>query len=260
MPSRQPDGVDADGFIPAAPSQPLPAPFQPLLDDLCRTLTAEAGALLDGIYLYGSVARGSAKPGVSDLDVTLVLHQPPNAATLASLEALRLALAARHPEVVKIDFDIGSRQQVLDPQHRYSWGYWLKHHCRCLWGTDLAAHFAPFKPSRAIALALNGDFYPVLSRYADQIDQPAQPSEVRRLQREASRKLIRATNILRSDQDPGWPLTLEEHVAQFVQCYPAQQAQIEFFLRHSQQPTASAEEFTARLRDFCQWCRQVSGQ
>ena len=113
-------------------------------DQLARGL-----ALLDGIYLYGSVARGSAKPGVSDLDVTLVLHQPPDAAALATLEALRLALAARHPEVVKIDFDIGSRQQVLDPQHLYSWGYWLKHHCRCLWGTDLAAHFDPFRPSRA---------------------------------------------------------------------------------------------------------------
>jgi len=227
---------------------------------VCHTLSAEVGALLDGIYLDGSVARGSATPGVSDLDVTLVLHQPPDAATRASLETLRLALAARHPEVVKIDFDIGSREQVLDPQHLSSWGYWLKHHCRCLWGNDLTPHFAPFKPSRDIALALNGDFYPVLSRYAEQIDQPAPPSEVKRLQREASRKLIRSTNTLRSDQDPGWPHTLEEHVAQFVGRYPAQRAQVEFFLRHSHQPTASAAEFTARLRDFCQWCRQASGQ
>lgn len=253
-----PDGVDADGFIPAAPSQPIQAPFQPLLDDLCRTLSAEAGALLDGIYLYGSVARGSATPGVSDLDVTLVLHQPADAAAAATLEALRLSLAARHPEVVKIDFDIGSRDQVLAPANLFSWGYWLKHHCRCLWGNDLAPHFTPFKPSRNIALAVNGDFYPLLKRYAEQIDQQSQPSEIKRLQREASRKLIRSTNILRSNQESAWPHTLDEHVAHFIQRCPSQQAQIEFFLRHSHTPTAPAREFTARVRDFCEWCSQAS--
>lgn len=50
------------------------------------------------------------------------------------LESKRRMLESRHTEVIKIDFDIGSRSEVLAADNRLSWGYWLKHHCRCLWG------------------------------------------------------------------------------------------------------------------------------
>ncbi|MEG0886346.1 MAG: nucleotidyltransferase domain-containing protein, partial [Janthinobacterium sp.] len=109
--------------IAPAPRGPLQPPFAALLQDVCASLAAQAGHLLDGMYLYGSIARGDATPGISDLDLTLVLREPPTPPQRETLEALRLALQARHREVVKIDFDIGHRAQALAPEHLYSWGY-----------------------------------------------------------------------------------------------------------------------------------------
>ncbi|PLY40569.1 DNA polymerase III subunit beta [Janthinobacterium sp. ROICE36] len=166
--------------IAPAPCGPLQPHFDALLHDVCASLATQAGHLLDGIYLYGSIARGDATPGVSDLDLTLVLRQPPTPPQGEALETLRQALQTRHPEVLKIDFDIGYRAQVLATEHLYSWGYWLKHQCRCLCGNDLALHFAPFPPSRAIALAVNGDFAQVLDAYARRLDDAREPAALRR--------------------------------------------------------------------------------
>lgn len=124
-----------DGFIPLPPRVEPQAAFRPLLDDLRRTLARPPfERAVHSVYLYGSVARGEAITGRSDLDLTLVLRDPPSPELAAQLETARLALQARHPEVSKIDFDIGHLDQARDPANRDSWGYWLKHRCRCLWG------------------------------------------------------------------------------------------------------------------------------
>lgn len=252
MDRLHPSGIDADGYILTLPNIDTQPQFQNLLADVCMTLT-RSNPLLDGIYLYGSVARGDAMPAVSDLDLTLVLQSPPASQDLEILESKRRTLESRHTEVTKIDFDIGSRAEVLAADNQLSWGYWLKHHCRCLWGNDLSKRFDRFKPSRDIAMAVNGDFESVLTRYADLIDQAATPTQSLRLQREASRKLIRSTQVLRSEQDLMWPQTLEEHVELFVQHFPCMRMQICFFWSQARSPDAKPKEFTAQLRSFLHW-------
>ena len=258
MDRLHPSGIDADGYILTLPNVEVQPQFQDVLADVCMTLT-RSPPLLDGIYLYGSVARGDAVPAVSDLDLTLVLQNPPASQDLEILESKRRTLEARHTEVIKIDFDIGSRAEVLAPDNRLSWGYWLKHHCRCLWGNDLTQRFDRFKPSRDIAIAVNGDFESVLTRYADLIDQATTPTQSLRLQREASRKLIRSTQVLRSEQDLMWPQTLEELVEQFVQHYPSMRMQISFFLSQARNPDAKPKKFTTQLHDFLTWMATQTG-
>ncbi len=51
----------------------------PLLDALRQRLGALYGDRLDRLVLYGSHARGDARPG-SDVDLALVLHGPVDAA------------------------------------------------------------------------------------------------------------------------------------------------------------------------------------
>lgn len=243
-------GVDAQGCVLTLDDAAFQPEFEPLLADVCASLSQSG---LGGIYVYGSVARGDASPGESDLDLSLILLEPPDAQVLAHLETLRQALERRHPVVTKIDFDIGHRAEVLAPENANKWGFWLKHHCRCVWGEDLSLRFARFPPSRAIALALNGDFEQVLSGYLTRIDHAGTASERLRLQREAARKLIRATNTLRADNAASWPHTLEEHVAAFIQHEPTMRIQIAYFLFEARNPNADCEPFTTRLRAFIDW-------
>ncbi|MGR3885709.1 nucleotidyltransferase domain-containing protein [Pseudomonas sp. 1152_12] len=250
-------GVDTNGCVLTVTEAPIQAEFQTLLTAVRESLSS-AGLGVDSLYLYGSVARGDASPGESDLDLTLVLTDPPEAQVLEALEQLRQALEQRHEAVTKIDFDIGHRAEVLAPENRNRWGFWLKHHCRCVWGDDLSLRFEPFRPSREIALALNGDFEPVLKGYLTRIEHANSAPERLRLQREAARKLIRATHTLRTADASGWPQTLEEHVALFVKHYPAMRIQIAYFLFEARNPSAERETFSTRLQAFVNW--MVSAQ
>lgn len=252
MSASQSTGVDAEGFILRVPDVSVQREFQPLLEDACGLLS-QPGLGVNGIYVYGSVASGDALPGVSDLDLTLVLSEPPTAARLERLEWIRCDLALRHPSVTKVDFDIGSRAQILAAENKHRWGFWLKHHCRCVWGNDLAVQFERFRPSLDIALAVNGDFEGVLSAYLSRIARADTEHERLRLQREASRKLIRSTQIVCGVEGATWPQTLEEHVALFVQRYPMQVTQVAFFLFEARNPGADSERFLARLQAFLGW-------
>lgn len=238
------------------PSPPLQPAFVALVDGALASLQQTLGSLLHSVYLYGSVARATATPGVSDLDLTLVLTRPLAADEAALLEQLRLALQAYHPEVSKVDFDIGVLADVCHSNNLYSWGYWLKHECRCIHGADLGLQFAAFAPSAALARAVNGDYVQVLHGYIAGIAAAQDLATLRRLQKEAARKLVRATHVLRPAEGGDWPRSLEDYVQYFLERFPDMAERAAFFLRQAKAPDASAEVFNAQLDAFLDWMQR----
>jgi predicted nucleotidyltransferase len=82
-------------------------PFRSVTDEYVERLRAYYGDRLIAIYRVGSVARGEAVPGLSDLNLLGVLHEAgPDAEGEAAWhqEAARV-LAARHPELARPDTD-----------------------------------------------------------------------------------------------------------------------------------------------------------
>ncbi|MDI9109383.1 MULTISPECIES: nucleotidyltransferase domain-containing protein [Serratia] len=240
------------GLIPTVTAFPLQQAFIPLLEALTSGLPCQFPALIHSIYLYGSVARGEAIPGVSDLDITLLLTKPADSEALQRLEAWRQAFQLEQRIVSKVDFDIGSVDEALKPEHHDSWGFWLKHHCRCLWGEDVSAAFPPFRPDRRMARAVNADLRCVLARYREQLLQARPEPDEKRLKREAARKLIRATNMLRAEGSAFWPTTLTDYAEQLLARYPAQQADMTYLLAHAV-GEANDAAFADRMMDFLAW-------
>ncbi|WP_143751365.1 nucleotidyltransferase domain-containing protein [Collimonas sp. PA-H2] len=249
------EGVDELGYILTVGHQPIQPAFQVLVADVLSALSSQFENLIHSIYLYGSVARGDAAVSRSDLDLTLVLLRAAAPDESKQLESIRSALQAAHPEVVKIDFDIGILADVTAADSVNSWGFWLKHHCRCLWGNDLATGFDPFKPSKAIALAVNRDLHDAMDSYAKRIETASNRTEIQLLKRAAARKLIRATNILRSDDDLSWPQSLDNYADSFLRLYPAMADSINYFLSAASGAHDISDDFVMRLRSFTNWLR-----
>lgn len=231
--------------------------FRPVLQTVCDRLLRESGSLLHSLYVYGSVAAAKAIPGKSDLDLCLILLAAPSDIELAKLDQIRLEIAAAYPVVRKIDFDIGTLANLAAPETSMAWQYWIKHHCRCVAGNDLADEILPFMPSRALALAINGDFERVLGNYLEALAEASSAVARQRLIQEASRKLIRSTNILRRENNAHWPYSLEDYAEHFRRLYPAQAREIEYFLRQATQPDGDAAEFRQRMRQQVKWMKGV---
>lgn len=248
-------GIDRQGRIGVVERRPFQNEYRPVLEDARLSLGPQALPLIHSVYVYGSVAGGRAVAGRSDLDLTLVLSGPPSDLDRNAIEGIRTKLEAGHPIVSKVDFDIGQLQDVLSDT---AWRYWLQHHCRCIAGQDLAEDIPLFRPSRALALAMNGDFEQVLQRYHDVLTRPQTDAASRRLIREAARKLIRSTNLLRKDADRDWPKTLEEYLARFQRLYPAQGGELRYFYDQAITPHALAESFAPRLQTFSGWLTRAA--
>ncbi|MCT8262761.1 nucleotidyltransferase domain-containing protein [Proteus terrae] len=227
--------------------------FQPVITDVAEHLSQLLKENLHSIYVYGSVANGCAIAEKSDLDICLILKNKIDKFENQQLDKTRVMLGTLHPIVSKIDFDIGVLSKVLAPNNLYSWGYWLKHHCRCIFGDDLTQHFSPFAPSRKIALAINGDFVQVVEGYIKQIYQKDLLIEKRHIQRAIARKLIRSVNILRSEKDEYWPETLEDYVKILEDNYSEQHKNINYLLSESINPSDDIEVFIHKAKLFMHW-------
>ncbi len=253
-------GLDEAGFIRQVPRVPFQAEYRAVLAAVRRQLPALLGVHLVALYVYGSVAEGRARPGRSDLDLTLILSDACPAEALQALEQLRRVLEHQHPAVSKIDFDLGRRAEALAAAHRYSWGYWLKHQCRWLWGEDLARRFGPFTPEVAIVRAVNGEVLPLLRGFVPAITTCTVAAERLSVQREAARRLLRALHLLRRPEETGWPWSLADHLARALGRHPEQRPALEFFYREALQPQAAATDFAQRLAAFLAWFERQLGQ
>ncbi len=244
---------DADGLIKIPEDIPYQAEFRFVLEHVCLCLEKDVPDLVHSAYVYGSVATGRAVSRRSDLDLTLLLQTTPTSADKARLETLRQQIETAYPVVSKVDFDIGTIQQTMAPDTSLAWRYWLKHHCRCLYGQNLSAEILPFRPSRALALAINGDYRQVLEDYAARLSACETIALSKKLCREAARKTIRSTNILRHDGDSDWPDSLEEFATRFQGRYPDQAGEAQYFLQQAKDPSEEAGDFIVRLTAFVAW-------
>ncbi|KGA21922.1 nucleotidyltransferase [Pectobacterium brasiliense] len=239
--------------IPLPGSVEIQPEFWLVIEDVVSRLTLSFHEIIHSIYVYGSVAEGRAKTGKSDLDMTIIFRQKLAQTTTEQLAKIHAELERNNSTVSKIDFDCGFLEEVLSQDNILSWGYWLKHHCRCVYGEDLSQYFQPFKPSRAIAVAVNGDFQQVLSRLITQMKMSSDVIKKQQLLCSAARKLIRSTNILRNEQDDEWPDSLNEHRNWFIARYPSLEKDIDDLMAIGTGGRGNLNDYEKRLITFASW-------
>ena len=220
-------GLDQLGYITNPYSTDhIQEEFKPVVAGAMAALQAEFPNKIHSIYLYGSIGRGNAIIGQSDLDMSLVFHSPLTAQDAQQLMTLAIQLNGRFSTVTKIDFDPGHVKEVLDAQETYRWHFWLKHCCCCVWGEDLSVGFAKHKPSVHIAHALNED----LDGFVDRLPAKglAAPDIANKV---VAKKLIRSAYYLIAPQDQSWYTDIHDCVHAAYPYYPAYRHELEWALQ-----------------------------
>lgn len=221
MASRRSDGLDrgldAHGFIRREGDLALVQPgFAGLVADFRDSaLDAFAGRGLHSLYLYGSVPRGTARPGRSDLDGQVLLDREPSEEDRELARRLGAELAGRHPEVVDAGILLDSRAALTDPADRCAGGFHLRVLCTPLWGPDAGAEVGPHRPDLALARQVQGDWRDALARLRERAGAPPDPGAPA-LCRGVGRRLARIAFTWVLPRWGGWtsdPATLVRVVA-----------------------------------------------
>ncbi len=218
-------GLDADGYI--APEVSL-ARIQPPFVAITRRLQAlcseRFGDDLHSIYLYGSVVRGAAIVGVSDLDVLVALRADPDRARHAVAHGIAATLRDEYDVVTDVGMGLDSPANLLSPGEHYDMGFFLKTLCACLDGDDLSTRLPRYRPSIEVARATNGDIGLRLAAARDRLLAAERPADVRLICRGVMRKIVRTGFTLVMPRYDGWTSDLDRQVDIFASYYPTRGA------------------------------------
>ncbi|UQX01757.1 nucleotidyltransferase domain-containing protein [Streptomyces sp. RerS4] len=220
-------GLDAYGYIEREGALGRIQPEFSGVVAAARARISEAyGRRLHSAYLYGSVPRGTARPGRSDLDLLLALHHEPTDEDRDTAEVLGQGLDEDFPQIDGVGILLYDKDTLLSEQERYDLGWFLACLCTPLLGADLAEHLPRYRPDATLARESNGDLALLLPRWRARFDAASAPAEYRRMSRFFARHLVRTGFTLVMPRWGGWTSDLTESAAIFGRYYPERAEQM----------------------------------
>ncbi|MEU2267593.1 nucleotidyltransferase [Streptomyces olindensis] len=248
-------GLDSEGFIAREGSLArVPRAFRPVVAAARDGLTDVFGTRLHSAYLYGSIPRGTARMGRSDLDLLLALRAEPTEADRADARALGAALDAEFEQIDGHGTLLFSRERLLSDLERHDLGWFLACLCTPLLGEDLAARLPRYRPDSLLARETNGDLHLLLPSWRRRIAETDDTAEARRpLVRFMSRHLVRTGFTLVMPRWNGWTSDLREMAEAFAGYYPERAEQLRAAAVLGREPTGDAAVLRSYVDDLGPW-------
>lgn len=210
------EGVAPDGTITTGARRGrVPASFEPVLRDAIEQMSTTSASL----YVYGSVANGTARLGVSDVDLLSV--DLPRASTLGDALSRRYTDICRGVEVSAVTAD----DLAGDTDAAYGNRVFLRHYCVHLAGPDLSNGLPAFPADARAARGFNGDLAHSLDRWRTSLG--AQPDATEALGVRIARKTLLAVAGLVSVHDHTWTTDRTYAVSRWSEIEPRLAADLE---------------------------------
>lgn len=220
-------GLDRDGTIAREGAlNRVPAAFVPVVEAARAHITETFGMTrLHSAYLYGSIPRGTAIPGISDLDLQLALHNEPIEADRADARAGEAALDRTFPQIDGVGILLTSMRFLLSDVERHDGGFFMACLCTPLLGPDLAERLPRYRPTALLARETNGDLARVLPHWRAKAAETTTDADRRTLSRLVGRRIVRTGFTLIM---PRWGRTsdLDQSAELFGRYYPGRVEQM----------------------------------
>lgn len=219
MDSPVPTGLAPDGTIAREGSlDRVPSAFLPVVEAARALITGAFGPdRLHSAYLYGSLPRGTAVAGVSDLDLLLALRHEPGEADRDAARRIEAELDARFPQVDGAGVLLHSTRELLSERERHDMGFFVACLCTPLLGPDLGERLPRYRPTSLLARELNGDLGPLIPGWRARLTSGA---DRRLLARNVGRRLVRTGFTLVMPRWGGWTSDLDRSAEVFGAHYP----------------------------------------
>ncbi|OYP16240.1 nucleotidyltransferase [Streptomyces sp. FBKL.4005] len=248
-------GLDARGHLVREGSLTRVQPaFRPVVAAARDRLPALFGARLHSAYLYGSIPRGTARVGRSDLDLLVALREEPTETDRAAADTLGAALDREFPQIDGVGTLLYGRERLLSELERYDLGWFVACLCTPLLGDDLAARLPRYRPDSLLARETNGDLGRLLPRWRERIAGAEDTEEARRpLVRFMSRHLVRTGFTLVMPRWRGWTSDLREMAGVFAGYYPRRAAQLRTAAEYGYEPVGDPDVLRSYVDDLGPW-------
>ncbi len=228
--------------------------FTAVVDRLRTALARVFGPdRLHSAYLYGSVPRGTAIPGTSDLDVLLALRREPVASDRSDADIIAAELDSECCEIRGVGIEIASAAKLSSELERYDLGWFVACLCTPLLGDDLAAGLPRYRPSALLARETNGDLMLQLPRWRSQRANAFRDLSRIRLSRKVARRIVRTGLTLVMPRWGGWTSDLIRSAEVFGDYYPDRADQMHTAAAIARTPTADPAALGMLVDELGPW-------
>ncbi|MFJ7997896.1 nucleotidyltransferase [Streptomyces sp. NPDC096310] len=229
------------------------AAFTPVVGAARARIAATFGSRLHSAYLYGSIPRGTAVPGSSDLDLQLALHQEPTESDRADAAAAGAALDHDFPQIDGVGTLLTSTRVLLSDLERHDGGFFIACLCTPLLGDDLARRLPRYRPTSLLARETNGDLALALPRWRAGVATATTDSDRRALCRRVGRRLVRTGFTLVMPRWGGWTSDLDESAELFGRYYPERAEQMRTAAALGRTPSSDPATLALLVEDLGPW-------
>jgi hypothetical protein len=246
--------IDADGYIVNGTHRDLILPpWSEAVDVIQARYLAEYTDHIHSVYLRGSVPRGLAIEGVSDIDSYAILK--PGSERMKDYDreiAIESELSKQFSLLNGIEFFVlpYSKVERVDSAQRFV----IKVGSLCLWGEDLGKGFPGYKPGKQIAFFAENyaeQFAEFREKYATVQD----ADELKSYCTWFMKRTVRSGFDLVMEQAGKYTCDLYPSYQAFSKIYPDREAEMRQALEWAINPTSDVDHFNLFLNTFCVWLR-----
>lgn len=200
-----------------------------------------------------AIPRGTATPGVSDLDALLALHDEPTEADRADAKKIETTLDRAFPQIDGTGVLLSSTRALLSDVERYDGGFFVACLCTPLLGDDLAKQLPRYRPTSLLARETNGDFGLLLPRWRNRAADADTDSERKALSRTVGRRIVRTGFALVMPRWGGWTSDLNKSAELFGRYYAERFEQMRIAAVTARTPATEPEIVGMLLDDLGPW-------
>ncbi|MBT2493070.1 nucleotidyltransferase [Streptomyces sp. ISL-96] len=248
-------GLNQDGTIAREGAlSRVPEAFAPVVDASRAHITEMFGSTrLHSAYLYGSIPRGTAIPGVSDLDLLLALRDEPTEADRADAKTIEAALDRSCAQINGVGILLSGARTLLSELERHDGGFFVACLCTPLLGDDLAEQLPRYRPTSVLARETNGDLPLALPRWRARAAEVATDADRKTLNRVVARRIVRTGFTLIMPRWGGWTSDLSESAELFGRYYPERVEQMRVAAATGRTPSADPAVLSMLIDHLGPW-------
>ncbi len=247
--------IDANGFIVNDASQSkISHRYQDPIEMATEVYRIHLGDTLQGVYVRGTVPRGTAIPGISDLDTFAVAIAGETTDSLPWAGAAQKKIILECPDLTGVGFECWLISDVMDSGGVPELSFALKTQSVCVFGDDLSDQLSPYRPDAMVARI-------DLSRIKDDIDEAnvtllsdtITEGQVRYWCRRIMKNIIRAGFCLTMESERKFTRDLTPCVQIFANHYPQKKEKMQQALHYAIDPIINVADLETFLNEFGGW-------
>jgi len=210
------------------------------------------GDAVVSVYVRGSVPRGLAVIGVSDLDTFALISRSITEEDVSWQREREHRLAEAHPDCQEVELWARPLSRVMDPVKGTALRVTIKTQALCWWGRDLAPALPPVRPGPDTVFASRW-LPPSIDKVILQLRGEPDPSERRAWCRWIMKQVVRTGLEMFMEEDGVFTRDLYPSYQVFVRHVPDREAPMRQALTWAIAPTDDVAQIIPFLEDFGRW-------